>query len=341
MSSAIPESNVQSFDSVKKSVFLHPKTQIPYFLILGNPEPEEFRFLWENLNETAKKHFFFAEDPDFRLSEPQSSFILPNTDFYPALVLFLRSWSGEFSSAHVQAVRRRFPLSPLLAVLGSWCEGEARNGCPLPGVHAVSWFDLCAMLPLETFALENGWASVWSLPPETLPEQRFLFEYQREEKQKIFNVKKNSIEDHSDYSTDLPSLNIWIESDDFDQFILLRDFCLRTFSQESSCRILGSWQNDSLPAIEENAENHRKKDKCANIIFFDFPDFSQTTIEKFYAIQKRVPQSLVIAFTEFPRVEEWRFLKKNGARAMFPKPFRLADLAFFCSQQIKKQPFQF
>lgn len=299
-----------------------------------------------------RKRFFFADDPEFWLSKsrPLSA---SGADFYPALILLLRSWSGEFSNAQVLALRQRFPLAPILAILGSWCEGEARNGSPLSGVHALSWFDFCAMSPLETFALENGWASVWSLPPEALPEQRGLFEILREEKQKIANVKngfkaeksldaknegkaeKSLNAGNSPSAEASSSLEIRIESDDFDQFIFLRDFCLRTFSNGVSCRIRGSWLNDPLPAIEEKMKNDRQKMKRPDFVFFDFPDFSQATIQKLYAIKKHFSQSIVVAFTEFPRVEEWRFLKKNGVHAMFPKPFRLADLEFFCSQQIK------
>jgi|GEM_PF-3233289 len=324
-------SNSEIFYSMKSNLPHSPERMLN-ILAFGDPTRSEFRFLWENLREINREKLFFEGNLDLWLqtSERTRHF---NADFYPDLIFILRSWSGEYSNSQIQTLRKRFPLTPLLAVLGSWCEGEARNGIPLSGIHSISWFELCAMFPLESFALKQNWASIWSLPPETLPEQKILFEIQREEKQKNFRfTQKRGSADDFENLTLLPSLNIQIESDDFDQFILLRDFSLRTFSSAKTVRVFSSWQNDLWLSTEED-KNNRKKLENTDFIFFDFPDFSQMTIQKFHAIKNRFPTSIFIAFTEFPRAEEWLFLKKNGVHAMFPKPFRIADLAFYCCQK--------
>ena len=126
--------------------------QVPRFLIFGDADRQEFRLWWENLPENVRERGIFAEnrlpadvhDPTVSTNEHET----PDPDF----LVLLRSWSGEFSDSWVLELQKKFPLAPILAVLGSWCEGEARTGTPLAGVHSMLWYDFAAMAPLECFA---------------------------------------------------------------------------------------------------------------------------------------------------------------------------------------------
>ena len=263
---------------------------VPRLLVLGDVCREEFRLWWEALPEPVRQRAVLGPKKE---------------DFLPDFAILLQSWPGEYSAADVLALRRRFPLAPVLAVQGNWCEGEARNDSPLAGVHALRWYEFIAMMPLEFQVFSEGWATVWSLPPESQPEHRALFELQRPDFRKPWPDEK--------------PVSFRIESDDFDQFRLLRDFCLRTKWNGQEARVFSEWTGDSATKTD--------------FLFFDFPDFTPATVQRFLKLQKRRPKPVFAAFCEYPRPHEWRLLQKRGVAGIFSKPFRLADLEFFVRGQ--------
>jgi CheY-like chemotaxis protein len=67
----------------------------------------------------------------------------------PDLILLVASRPGRFSTAEVESLHRRAPLARLVALLGSWCEGELRSGHPWPGVTRIYAHQWQARLPRE------------------------------------------------------------------------------------------------------------------------------------------------------------------------------------------------
>ena len=67
----------------------------------------------------------------------------------PDLILLVASRPGRFSAAEVESLHRRAPLARLIALLGSWCEGEVRSGHPWPGVTRIYAHQWQARLPRE------------------------------------------------------------------------------------------------------------------------------------------------------------------------------------------------
>ena len=340
------------------------------FLIFGDADRQEFRLWWENLPENVRERGIFAEnrlpadlctssvseysadvhdpavsadvhDPTVSadvhdpavsadVHDPAVSTNVHETPD-PDFLVLLRSWSGEFSDSWVLELQKKFPLAPILAVLGSWCEGEARTGTPLAGVHSMLWYDFAAMAPLECFAFEKGWASIWSLPVTVLPEERAIFELKREEKWKLFrNVSSTVPNANTKNSPALRPLRFLIESEDFDQFVFLRDLCLRSDWKGRTAEVFGSWlgKEDGIPGNTDS-----EAEAVADFLLFDFPDFSEAAVAHFHALKARNPEAVPIAFTEFPRPDEWHFLWKENVQ-IFPKPFRIADFLFFCLNRL-------
>lgn len=372
-----------------------PDGKVPGLLIFGDLERKEYRLWWENLTETVREHAVFGGNLAEWLQD--ASACRQNSDSFfsgteadgratpiPDFIILLRSWSGEYSDSQILKLRTSFPLTPILAILGNWCEGEGRNGTPLVGVHSIFWYDFAAMAPLEWCAFEHDWATVWSLPSAVQPEHQVLFEQKRNERWKAcclelvtgekcprcenggagamipFTQPPGTVRQKpekgkvsaevSDDSSGLTSgeaekarkkvpkpLKVQIESDDFDQFVLLRDFWLRNFGRARNVQVFSSWQE---PAdVERDHANVGLKEKNdaemdweMAFFFFDFPDFHEETLDRFYELKNRFPKAVRVAFTEFPRPDEWQFLRRCGVQGIFPKPFRLADLSFFCLQ---------
>src|SRR5687767_9075254 len=55
--------------------------------------------------------------------------------------VIFQSRSGQIPQTAIEAVHARMPWATLVAVLGSWCEGETRTGTPLHGIERVFWYE--------------------------------------------------------------------------------------------------------------------------------------------------------------------------------------------------------
>lgn len=62
------------------------------------------------------------------------------------LILICQTRPSQFSQAFVERLHALAPLASLLAILGSWCEGETRTGSPWHGVERVFWYEAVAHL---------------------------------------------------------------------------------------------------------------------------------------------------------------------------------------------------
>ncbi|MEX2309783.1 MAG: hypothetical protein WD738_19575 [Pirellulales bacterium] len=70
--------------------------------------------------------------------------IIASPDVPPELIVVAQSRPGEISDQTIKSLRRCAPLSGLVALLGTWCEGETRNGRPWPGVERLYWYEFPA-----------------------------------------------------------------------------------------------------------------------------------------------------------------------------------------------------
>jgi CheY-like chemotaxis protein len=82
----------------------------------------------------------------------------------PHVVLFVQSRPGQIARKDVEAVHAWSPLSRLVVLLGSWCEGEMRTGKPWPGVVRVYWHQWPARMIPELLPGDANGAGVWRLP---------------------------------------------------------------------------------------------------------------------------------------------------------------------------------
>ena len=87
----------------------------------------------------------------------------------PAVVLLGQSRRGQFAASDVVRLLRAAHLAQVVVLLGSWCEGEARSGTPIPGVHRVYWHAARQVIPRELAMLAAGRASGWSWPATAIP----------------------------------------------------------------------------------------------------------------------------------------------------------------------------
>ena len=119
-----------------------PPQKVPKLLIFGDLGRKEFRLWWENLTEAIRERAVVVEnliswlctyENRIQNSEEAENECVLTPDF----IVILSSYSGEYREGDVQKLRAFFPITPLLAILGNWCEGENRTGTPLSGTHSI------------------------------------------------------------------------------------------------------------------------------------------------------------------------------------------------------------
>ncbi len=91
----------------------------------------------------------------------------------PELIVITQARPGEVGHEQVDHLRRAAPLARLVAVLGSWCEGETRSGRPWPAIERVYWHQWHSWLAseLQQYGRHD---SGWTLPITATPEERLL-----------------------------------------------------------------------------------------------------------------------------------------------------------------------
>jgi hypothetical protein len=84
----------------------------------------------------------------------------PETDWHT--VVLAQARPGQIRQADIDRLGDRFPLANLVALLGSWCEGETRSGSPWPGVVRVYWHQWPARCQQQLLISEAP--TSWQLP---------------------------------------------------------------------------------------------------------------------------------------------------------------------------------
>ena len=108
-----------------------------------------------------------------RLTDLQLVDDLPDTPGNDVdLIIFLQSYTKQFSTTAVARLQRLCPLTPMVVVLGTWCAGERRTGSPLVGpfrVYADEWNEA------ELLRFLDGYSSLWTQPTTLGDDETVLF----------------------------------------------------------------------------------------------------------------------------------------------------------------------
>jgi hypothetical protein len=91
------------------------------------------------------------------------------------VIVVAQSRPGQFSTSEIDSLRRAAPLTPIVALLGSWCEGAMRSGSLWPGVTRIYWHQWTERFRYECLMAARGEPSAWSLPLTATIEERLLW----------------------------------------------------------------------------------------------------------------------------------------------------------------------
>lgn len=216
---------------------------------------------------------------------------LADASLTPDVIVFAQSYPGEFADEQVDEFRRIAPLARLVAVLGTWCEGEMRSGTPWSGAVRVYWHQWKPHCHLELEHLLAGPESLWSLPSTACEEERCLALSARRHDQGAGMVD--------------------IVTEQYDVFALLAAAC-RDRGYEPHWRRAHDEPQADAPAV----------------VLFDSAGEMGDELTRFR--QLRIERNvIVVVLADFPRIADCERFVRAGATAVLSRPFFWDDLFWY------------
>jgi hypothetical protein len=212
----------------------------------------------------------------------------------PAWIVIVQSRPGLWSAADVESLSCRAPLARMVALLGSWCEGETRTGMPWPGVvrsYAHQWTPRFTRTLTE---IDRGRASgAWFLPPTASEAERL------------------GAESETELSHE-PAARVTISSPDRAMAEMLAALCVRTGRQVTKV----------LPGAEISGD--------CDALILDMSSYGceiEVAVAEVSRGRAAVPQASIILLLHFPRSGDVAQLQVAGATHVLGMPVLVEDLS--------------
>jgi hypothetical protein len=113
-------------------------------------------------------HPDFREAIDLLRSESR---LLSSLETRPELIVVAQSRPDAICNDDLNQFRRASPLAGIVALLGSWCEGETRTGRPWPGVQRLYWYEFPAWWRRQLQLRAANRCPDWARPAIQSPRQ--------------------------------------------------------------------------------------------------------------------------------------------------------------------------
>ncbi len=147
----IPETS-----SSPKGSRLASNTTRPQVLAVGPWQQQEFRLATAQI-ETREAWQTLA-------NINQACETLEAAEVPPELVLLAQPLPGSYHQKHIGQLQVLVPLTRIVVVSGSWCEGGMRTGIKLTGVLRLYWHEFGPWWTLAQKSFEAGLCPPWSVP---------------------------------------------------------------------------------------------------------------------------------------------------------------------------------
>ena len=207
----------------------------------------------------------------------------------PVLIVVARSTPGEIAPDAWIRLRIAAPLTPIVCLLGSWCEGEQRTGKPWPGAIRVYAHQFVARVGAQLERYARDGAMSWS-PPFTVTEEDRLRNTQDRigagDAQTVLVVSKDGA---------------------------------------SASAICDSLASAGFQTVWNRYCDRIEVDGAAAVVW-DCPAGFAESQQSFVDLVQQLRSVPVIAVLGFPRPEDRIQAMRVGAAAVISKPFLVEDL---------------
>jgi hypothetical protein len=257
-----------------------PTDHPPSVLMIGDIGHRDFadavRWLRENTCLVTAKT---AEDARLRLDE----------GLVPTVILCAQSRPGQIAAEDVERLHAASPLSRLVALLGSWCEGELRTGRPCPGLIRVFWHQWQPQIISQLLAEPDAPGSTWRLPRTSSESERLAGSAQ------------------SPWPTGQGL--VAIQTPTRTMYEALRDVC-------RSAGYSTAWLS---PRFDGGVDGVRA-------VIWDGVSCDPADVQEIQALTRRFTAVRLVVLLDFARVQDDRLARAAGATAVLAKPVAAFDL---------------
>jgi hypothetical protein len=233
----------------------------------------------------------------------QAADILEKQTKSPELLLLAQPRPGYYAQAILEHLQQMAPITRIVIVAGSWCEGELRTGQPAQGVIRLYWYDLAAWWQEAMVCQTAGVCPSWSEPLDDGYTQR---------------LRTHSRQPQADLSqSSQMRTDILVEIDTIQH---------ETFATLAAVLATAGW-----PAVWQRRSLRPTSTRGTTSGIWDGgqldpPEVGQ--LARFSRSLNKNPkiQIPVLVLLDFPRSEHLALVKAAGANAILPKPYRMDDL---------------
>ena len=230
---------------------------------------------------------------EIKLVPPGDFFELGELDSNCSLIVIAQSRRNQFDRKRIEWLFSAYPHIPLIALSGSWCEGESRSGSPVPGMIRVYWHQWRGRLGSFRRQLENLQIATWQLPKTLSSADRVL--------------------------RDLPCAQI--ETDDR-PLIGISALTPNSFGMFQDACNAAEFDMVWIETVgEEEVGEH-----VPELILLDGNSMSQHFVKRVRNVRRLYPASVMIAALNFPRQYDFVVAQQEGIVDVVSKPFHLSDL---------------
>ncbi len=208
----------------------------------------------------------------------------------PELFLVAQPMPGAFQQSEVNALQALAPLSRIVLVAGTWCEGELRTGTPLAGVIRLYWYELASWWQAAIRRRNAGLCPLWSMPLNSA---------------------------HAGRTSNVENL---LSKREFDGCILIESSDYSVY--ETLAAALKVYQIDSAWAGHSRLAS---SDLGVGAGIWDGSQLSASELQRLQCFCQRV-HGPVLALLDFPRREHFDHVRKVGATRAFAKPYVVEEL---------------
>lgn len=250
-------------------------------LVIGETDREEFREASDALRPTE----YVRHVPDL----DAAAALLADEETAADVIVLAQAYPGQYPAESIDRLRQLAPLARIVALLGSWCEGESRSGRPVPGVVRVPWHQFPARSARELARLADGFGSVWGLPATAGEDERVLASAERA----------------------LPQSEglVAVYSPEFEMYDWLAEAVRR--------------RGQSAVWLRPRQPIHVRGARAA---VFDGLECDGEELDTLRRLAARVHPAPVVALMPFPRTQDCDRVRAAGASALLAKPLAIDDL---------------
>jgi CheY-like chemotaxis protein len=262
-------------------------------LVVGKTDRPEFRDARGALDELG--HVAAAADV------PSAVEALAGGELAPDVIVLAQAYPGQFAAEAIDRLRRLAPLARVLALLGSWCEGEMRSGEPWPAAIRVYWHQWSPRAAQEIARLRDGACSSWALPITAGEEERLL---------QLADQPLRQREGRLAICTPQFEMHDWLAS---------------------ACARRGYttvWLRPHRPEAVEGA----------TAAVFDAHECRGEELRSLEQLAVALSPIPIVALLDFPRVEDRRRALAAGAAAVLSKPLWIEDLFWQIDRLVDREP---